>query len=69
MDFIAKSQREIESQLSSMGYRFVKEIQLSGQRFMCDYVNSEKKKLLQIVYELYAYNAFCKKTYIVDIEV
>ena len=69
MDFTEKSQREIEPQLSSMGYRFVKEIQLSGQRFMCEYVNSEKKKQLQIVYELYTHNAFCKKTYINDIEV
>lgn len=67
--FVEKSQKEIEPQLSSMGYRYVKQIELGGQRFMCEYVNPNKKKMLQIVYELYSHNAFCKRVYEEDIEV
>ena len=67
-DLIEKSQKEIEPYLSSKSYKFIKEIQLGGQRFMCEYTNKEKKKILQIVYELYSRNAFCKRIYEEDIK-
>ena len=65
---IEKSQMEIEIYLSQQGYKSIKEIQLGGQRFMCEYTNKEKKKMLQIVYKLYSHNAFCKKIYEEDIK-
>ena len=68
MDFIEKSQREIEPQLSAMGYRYNGEVKLGGERFICTYVNQEQKKKLQLVYELYSHNAFCKEIYIEDLE-
>lgn len=68
MDFIEKSQREIEPQLSKMGYRYVREIQLSGESFICEYVNPEEKKKLQLVFKLYAHNAFCKEIYEEEME-
>lgn len=68
MDFIEKSQREIEPRLSQMGYRFVREIQLSGESFICEYVNPEEKKKVQLVFKLYAHNAFCKEIYEEEME-
>jgi len=69
IDFIEKSQKDIEPQLSSMGYQYRGEVQLGGESFICTYVNPEKKKQLQLVYELYSHNVFCKKVYEEDIEV
>ena len=63
MDFIEKSQREIEPQLSAMGYRFASEVKLGGERFIVNYINPEEKQKLQLVYENYAHNAFCKQVY------
>ena len=71
MDFnelIEKSQREIEPKLSSLGYRFTEEIRISGPTFACNYINQEEKKKLQIIYELYERNAFCKQFYETDME-
>ena len=68
MDFIEKPQREIEPQLSKMGYRFVREIQLSGESFICEYVKPEEKKKLQLVFKLYSHNAFCKEIYEEEME-
>ena len=68
MDFIEKSQKEIEPQLSSMGYQYRGEVQLGCESFICTYVNPEEKKQLQLVYELYSHNAFCKEVYEEDIE-
>ena len=67
-DLIEKSQREIEPYLSSKGYRFIKEIQLGGEKFICEYVNTDEKKKLQLVFQLYSHNAFCKKIYEEDIK-
>ena len=69
MDFIEKSQKEIEPQFSSMGYQYRGEVQLGGESFICTYVNPEEKKQLQLVYKLYSHNAFCKEVYEEDIEV
>lgn len=68
MDFIEKSQKEIEPQLSSMGYQYRGEVKLGGENFICTYVNPEEKKQLQLVYKLYSHNAFCKEVYEEDIE-
>lgn len=68
MDFIEKPQREIEPRLSQMGYRFVREIQIGGESFICEYVNPEEKKKLQLVFKLYGYNAFCKEIYEEEME-
>ena len=68
MDFKEKSQREIEPQLSKMGFRYVREIKLSGESFICEYVNPEEKKKLQLVFKLYAHNAFCKEIYEEEME-
>ena len=68
MDFKEKAQREIEPQLSKMGYRYVREIQLSGESFICEYVNPEEKKKVQLVFKLYAHNAFCKEIYEEEME-
>ena len=68
MDFKHKSQREIEPELSKMGYIFEKEIDISGFTFLCNYINPEKKKRLQISYELFSHNAFCREVYETDTE-
>ena len=68
MDFIEKSQKEIEPQLSSMGYQYREEVKLGGESFICTYVNPEKKKHLQLVYKLYSHNTFCKEVYEEDIK-
>jgi hypothetical protein len=68
MGFIEKTQKEIEPQLSSMGYQYRGEVQLGGESFICTYVNPEEKKQLQLVYELYSHNAFCKEVYEENIE-
>ena len=68
MKFIEKSQKEIEPRLSSMGYQYRGEVQLGGESFICTYVNPEEKKQLQLVYELYSHNAFCKEVYEENIE-
>ena len=63
MNFIEMPQQVIEPHLSSMGYRFAREIKLGGERFICEYVNPEENKKVQLVFELYAHNAFCKEIY------
>ena len=68
MNFIEKSQREIEPELSKLGYMFKRETKLGGERFICEYVNRDKKKKLQLVFELYSHNAFCKEIYEEEIE-
>jgi len=67
-EFVEKSQCEIEPKLSSLGYRFTEEIHISGPTFACNYINLEEKKKLQIIYELYAHNAFCKQFYETELE-
>lgn len=61
--FIEKSQMEVEICLSSHGYRYIRQIQLSGESFICEYINPEEKKKLQLVFRLYSKNAFCKRVY------
>lgn len=68
MEFKEKAQKEIEPQLSKMGYRYVREVQLGGESFICEYVNPEEKKKLQLVFKLYAHNAFCKEIYEEEME-
>lgn len=67
MDFIEKSLREIEPELSAMGYMFTREIKLGKQTFISEYENSYAGKRLQLVMELYSNNAFCKKIYKEDL--
>ena len=61
--FIEKSQKEIEPDLSVLGYRFIREVHLSGDTFICEYVNTKEKNKLQLVFRLYSHNAFCKEVY------
>lgn len=63
MDFIKKPLRDIEPQLSAMGYKFVREVSLSGKSFILNYENHSEKRKVQLVMELYAKNAFCKQIY------
>lgn len=68
MSFIEKSQREIEPELSKLGYMFKREIKLGGERFISEYISQDEKKKLQLVFENYSHNAFCKEIYEEEIE-